>query len=103
MGYELHITLADNWTRSESKPITEAVWQAVHAEDPSLGMREDVYLHGTVRIRPVVWNAHPAKPAFWSRRGRVDVKNPDARTDAKMKEIAAALGARVVGDDDEEY
>ena len=59
------------------------------------------------REHPIVWVGHPDQaidgPNFWHDDGRIYRKNPDDPTLRKMIEIAQKLGARVVGDDDEEY
>ena len=43
------------------------------------------------------------KALFDHTEGRITVKNPDAEIIDKMRRIASALDARVVGDDGEEY
>ena len=40
---------------------------------------------------------------FDYRKGEIVVKNPGAEIRAKMKKIAAAFGANMVGDDGERY
>ena len=51
------------------------------------------------------WNAHPddGPVPFDFRKGRVVVKNPDDATLEKMRSLAAALTARVQGDEGEFY
>lgn len=36
MGYDLHVTRADDWTESESSPITLNEWLAYVQEDPEM-------------------------------------------------------------------
>ena len=36
MGYDLHVTRADDWTESESSPITLNEWLAYVEEDPEM-------------------------------------------------------------------
>ena len=111
MGYELHITLADNWLHSTQRPIAEAAWMALVDTDPSLEIRSADYYEyresttGEVkRIHPVVWTAHPKEPAaFWFMHGEIRMKNPDDLVVEKMKEIATKLGANLLGDEGEEY
>jgi hypothetical protein len=110
MGYDLHITRADNWMDAAEHPIFDAAWTLVVDGDPSLELRttdsydyRDSSTGKTVRVHPVIWKAHAEEPAFWLMKGEITCKNPDESTVAKMKEIAAKLGARVFGDDDEEY
>ena len=107
MGYDLHITRAQDWLGSESQPIGEADWRACVAADAELE------LTGAVEALPLtyenpglaVWRAHPSGDSVWFdlRDGRVTVKNPDEATIAKALSIAKRLKARVVGDDGEEY
>ncbi len=111
MGYELHITLADDWGQSAEHPIAEAAWRSVIDGDSSLCTSNTDYLDlrdlttGLVtRHHPVIWNGHPAGGVpFWFIGGQVTAKNPDAATIAKMKTMAQKLGARLQGDDGEEY
>ena len=41
--------------------------------------------------------------ALWFDEGEVTIKNPGPDVVAKLKQLAAQLGARVVGDGGEEY
>lgn len=109
MGYDLHITKADRWIDSREHPIVASEWHALVAADRSLQVRTEDFLDyeddaGQVRrIHPVVWTADPDRPYLWFKDGEITVKFPGEATIAKMKEIAAKLGARVFGDDGEEY
>lgn len=116
MGYDVHITRAEHWLDSTEAPIALAEWQAYVASDPE--MRLDGVAVAHVAGQPVlayesaglaVWLAYTGHDVggnrawFDWRNGSVIVKNPDAEILDKMKRIAAALGARVVGDDGESY
>lgn len=111
MGYDLHITRAQDWTDSESIPITGAEWKALVASDPQLeliGAAEAAAPDGVLRYENpglARWSGHTTDEEVWFdlRQGRVVVKNPDEATIAKMVAVASALGARVVGDDGETY
>jgi hypothetical protein len=46
---------------------------------------------------------HPQKWPLWWSGGEIYTKNPDDVVIAKIVRIAAALGARVLGDNDEIY
>jgi hypothetical protein len=72
-------------------PATEA--QIVGVEAVGLALWTAYSRRGNVRNS--VW--------FDYRNGRIVVKDPDDEICDKMKEIARVLGARVVGDEDEEY
>ena len=101
MGYEVHITRADDWTLSQQHPILEKEWLEVVHSDPTLQVSEEDFLgDGTDQgHRAVVWLAHPGKPQFWYGNGMVTKKHPDEPTLAKMVEIAQRLNARVIDDD----
>ncbi len=98
MGYDIHITRANDWTDSESTPITREEWLEQVAADSSIGPDpengEDDFL----------WLAHPIEPwSLWWYRGEVYTKDPDIHTIKKMAGIARLLHARVQGDDREIY
>jgi len=109
MGYEVHITRADDWTDSSRHPIPEAQWNDVVARDPTLQVSTDDYYErktpdgGIERFHPVVWLEHPDKPAFWFIDGAVDAKCPDERTVSKMMSLAASLDAKLIDDEGEVY
>ncbi|MFN8443118.1 MAG: hypothetical protein U0175_20255 [Caldilineaceae bacterium] len=116
MGYELHITRADSWLESESAPITLEEWRDYVATDPQMrmeGFAEANVADGS-RLRYehdglAVWIAysghdHEGNMAWFNHQeGRIVVKNPDEEIIAKMRIIAAALNAKVFGDDGESY
>jgi hypothetical protein len=100
MGYNLHITRADDWVDSERQPIRAQEWLAVVAEDPELR------LHPTGGPYLAVWPGpcrYPDGTWFDWLDGRVFTKHPDRATVAKMLQLAARLGARVQGDHGEWY
>ena len=116
MGYEVHITRADEWSDSEASPIALDEWiRYVDADDE---MRLDGHADadlgdaGVLRYESAglaVWTAYSGDGRDGNRAwfdhcdGRVDVKNPDEEILAKVVRIARALSARVVGDDGETY
>lgn len=85
MGHELHVTLAEDWAEAETRPIPEAEFR-LDRPDPSRDMAG----------RPF------GRDALWFDRGQITIKNPSEASVAKLKAIAQALGARLVGDDGEE-
>jgi|SRR6516162_525029 hypothetical protein len=115
MGYDVHITRAEEWSESETQPITFEEWRAYIASDPEMrldGHAETRTPDGAV-IRMegeglavwVVWPDTSDGNLAWMdhRDGRIVVKNPDAAILAKMCAIAEKLGARVQGDEGELY
>ena len=114
MGYDVHITRASDWADSRSAPIALDDWLAVVRADAEMrldGFAEASTPDGTIRYTNeglAVWTSysgHPDGRTAWFdyRRGRIVVKNPDDEIVAKMKRLAAALGARVIGDEGREY
>jgi hypothetical protein len=116
MGYDVHITRAENWTESEAKPITLAEWTAHIDSDPEMrldGAAEATTATGeTLRCQNegiAVWTAYSGHGTdgnmawFDYRDGCIVVKNPDEEIRRKMYSIASALGALVQGDEGELY
>jgi len=116
VGYDVHITRAKEWYDSEKSPITLEEWHAYLTSDPE--MRLDGYAEATtpegatIRIESeglAVWTRHSGNGLdgnmawFDYRNGQIVVNNPDDEILDKMKAIAAALHARVIGDEGEEY
>ena len=116
MGYDVHITRANEWWEAESAPITLDEWLLTVKADPEMrldGFAEVTTPEGsTIRYDNQglavwkVWEGHHEdgnKAWFDYHRGRITVNNPDDRIIAKMKQIAERLGAKVIGDEGEEY
>jgi len=99
MGYDLHVTRKDYWSDEDGPSISLDEWMAYVASDPDL--KPDWENPGPENVRFVT---HPGQwPLWWSNIGEIYTKNPDRLVVAKLVQIASALGARVVGDDDEVY
>ena len=113
MGYDVHITRAENWLNSQHHPVLESEWLGLVSADETLEVDALSYsgrdsADGTSkRQHPVIWLAHTDPqgdhPNFWYKDGRIFRKNPDDPTLKKMIEIAHKLDARVLGDEEEEY
>jgi hypothetical protein len=116
MGYDVHITRTSHWTESEQLPITLDEWKACVAADPE--MRMDNYAEVATPAGQIlridaegiaVWTGYSGYGQdgslawFIYRPGRVVVKNPDEEVIAKMKVIAQALNAQIIGDEGELY
>lgn len=116
MGYDVHITRAEDWTESHDFPIPLHEWLAYVRDDGE--MRLDRVAIATIKGEPVlayendglaVWLAYSKHQEsgnmawFDHRDGCVVVKNPDDEILAKMKAIATKIKARVIGDEGEEY
>ena len=115
MGYDLHITRADNWFDSETAPISLDEWAAYVAADPEMRMdgfaeaKVDGYILRTENDGLAVWVAYSGHGKdgnmawFDYCDGRIVVKNPDDEIIDKMKRIAAYFHAAVLGDEGEAY
>ena len=97
MGYDVHITRAENWVENEGHKIEESEWHALIESDPELR------LAGYNGPHFAIWNAHPEEDEAWLDwfDGNLFTKNPDEHLLAKMLQIADRLGANVQGDDGE--
>jgi hypothetical protein len=115
MGYDLHITRANHWTESESQAITLGEWLEYVASDPEMrldGFAEAEVGGDVLRYENeglAVWVAYSGHGVggnmawFDYRHARIVVKNPDREIVGKIKRVAQALSARVIGDDGEFY
>lgn len=100
MGYELHITRADHWSRNAGREISREEWIAIIDSDREL--ERDGILW--TRHLGAVWITHPEVDAlfhYW--RGNIVVNNPDRLTIDKMIRIALRLEAEVQGKNGEIY
>lgn len=99
MGYELHITRADDWAENGGLEISASEWHQVVDADP------DLHLAGYNGPHFTICDAHPEDDEAWLDwiDGNVTAKNPDEHLLQKMVEIAERLGAKVQGDDAELY
>ena len=109
MGYEIYVTRADSHLDTQQHPIPEVEWLAVSSRDASLCVSTHDYLDhrsadGRIeRVYPWRWTAHPDKPPLWFIEGALRAKSPDKSTVSKLVQLAHELGARVIGEDGEEY
>jgi len=101
MGYDVHITRAEQWSENEDAVISLEEWERCVEEDPELIPDPD---NG---MPMAVWTAHPNGAKAWPwlswQDGNITSKNPDDALLEKMLSIAASLDAKVQGDDGEVY
>lgn len=99
MGYDVHITRAENWSDNQGCEITAAEWHSVIDTDPELRPA------GYNGPHLAIWEAHPSNDEAWLDwcDGNITTKHPDEPLLRKMVEIAARLDAKVQGDDGELY
>lgn len=101
MGWEIHITRAVDWSDSEQQPISATEWLRLVEADAELAI--DPRDNGPYFA---LWHGHSLEndhPWFDWTDGEIITKNPDRKTLGKALEIARYFGARVQGDDGEEY
>jgi len=116
MGYQLHITRAQDWHKSSLDPISLNEWVAFVSSDSE--MRFDQCATATTPVGNTlqyqseglaVWDSYSGNGKngnfawFDFQNGEVVVKNPDEEIIAKMCRVAQTLNARVQGDDGEFY
>ncbi|MEQ8771160.1 MAG: hypothetical protein RIB60_11705 [Phycisphaerales bacterium] len=102
MGYDFHITRAESWIDSEATPIRRDEWFEFAAADPELSVDET---NASTDPTMMIWSGTDENPEPWIawENGRLYSKNAERALRIKMHSIAMHFGARLVGDDDEEY
>src|SRR4029450_3713703 len=101
MGWEIHITGAEHWADSDQHPITAQEWLSFVGADSELTIDpRDNGPYCALWLARRIEGAHPW--VGWVE-GTICTKNPDRETLGKALQIARHFGARVQGDDGEEY
>jgi hypothetical protein len=111
MGYDLHIVRTRQWVDADRHPITKDDVDALIAADPELSWSTSDFVEATnpktgevIRINSrsyaIQWKG---SSVFWWDRRKIICKNPNEPEQMKMIKMADALGAMVVGDEDELY
>jgi hypothetical protein len=109
MGCEIYITRAAEFWRTAEQPISEAEWIAFAASNPGLQLSvDDFYSRRTERgaaetFHPWLMLDLEGRPPLWYMDGALHMKNPDRAALIRMHEIATALGALLIDEDDREY
>jgi hypothetical protein len=104
MGYHVYITKAETSQETEEHPIGRDEWLRLVENDPSLTLCKgsDQPVGGGRASSPLVeWNDSGAYLDYFA--GAIVAKYPNEATLGKMRRIAFALGARVLGEDDVDY
>jgi hypothetical protein len=99
LGYDVHITRAENWASNEGQEISPEEWLRLVQSDPELiamPQNGDYF---------VVWRGSTKYPETWFdwSAGNITTKYPDRATFRKMLQMATALDAKVQGDEGEVY
>ena len=99
MGYEVHITRAENWAENQDDFIQAEEWLNLVESDGELTL--------DVRNGPyfAMWSgpSEYEEPWFAWSEGNIHATYPDPMMLGKMIQIAGKLGAKVQGDDGELY
>jgi hypothetical protein len=102
VGYDLHITRKAHWSDEDGPTIGEEEWLRVIEADPELALDQDTQCSfDDEDVVFAAWKSEPGVLGWYD--GEVSAKNPDRSLVLKMVQIAGRLGARVQGDDGEEY
>ena len=99
MGYDVHITRAEQWFESEERPIQVDEWHSYAASDANLS-REGPFDSGQHFYN---WRVGDTETWLDWFDGAIYTKNPPEDVRASMFEIATRFGARVQGDEGEYY
>lgn len=101
MGYDLHITRAGDWGRSAEYPISRQEWQAAAEAWPGIEIPGgDVPAPSP--FPDYVFCAPTASAWLCWRQGRITSRLRGSDP-ALIAQLAEAVGARLVGDDNEQY
>jgi hypothetical protein len=105
MGYELHITRAEDWLDSEENPIAREEWLSFARERNDL-VEAGWIDHGSAGREPVFeWVDEKGKKAslFWSE-SAVTISGAHGEVSLQgLVLLAVQLEGRLFGDDGEEY
>lgn len=111
MPYNIHIIKSQKWFEPDGG-ITLAEWQKLIDEDPGLEQAEKIETStndggklefGLKNSLIAKWKNKDKVVWLTFKKGGISISHPDDEIIAKAKEIASKLGARVQGDDLEEY
>jgi hypothetical protein len=106
VGYDIHIVRTNNWLEAESDPICKEDVDRMIASDPELQWSTADYVDvrevgGIIkRYYAILWNR---SPAFLWCKAEISCSNPTKQQIIKMIQVARTLGAKVIGDEQEEY
>ena len=101
MGYDLHITRAENWTESSDSPIGYEEWIAYAEGSESLAAAGTLNLKEEPTEQTIYQIARGPNLHWW--RGEVVVTGADEGHVDVLRPHAVALAARLQGDDGEVY
>lgn len=99
MGYDVHITRSDDWSKNASHAIAADEWLVVVDADPELQLDPENGPYAAV------WTPKTGRNEGWFDwyEGNVFTTNPSRPAVAKMIALAERLSALVQGDEGEVY
>ncbi|MGO8673691.1 MAG: hypothetical protein ACLQVD_20330 [Capsulimonadaceae bacterium] len=106
MAYDVHIVRSDNWLNSESRPIPKIDVDKLISDDSELDWSRvdfsDMLNEAGViaRYYAILWHG---EPTFMWYKSRIKCTDPSHDEIRKMVVMAGKLGAKVFGDEDEQY
>lgn len=104
MGYDLHITRARSWLASAGSPILVAEWVDAARLDPRLTEADPQELSdGSGNPAFLLGDELANGPARYWNDGRIVLRGADEHHVPALAEVAGAVDATLVGDDDEVY
>jgi len=105
MGYELHITRAEDWVESLDDPIAEQEWRDYADNAAQLSVNGSIGLGGTAESPVYALEADGSAPlALWWCDGRIEVAGVAGESAVPaVLAVARHLRATVQGDDGETY
>ena len=104
MGYDLHITRAEDWAEAAETPIDFAEWTTYAETDSRLSVAGTIALRNhDPQEQSVYALSHGDGPTIHWHRGDLVVAGASDADVEQLRPIADALAARVQGDDGEFY
>lgn len=107
MAYDLHIVRTADWLDAADDPVTKQQVDALVESDPELAWSVNEWVDmrdgrgkKITRYYMILWND---RPCFWRYRDQIWCARPTEEQVGKLVEMAAKLGANVLGDDGESY
>jgi hypothetical protein len=114
MGYNLYITRQEHWAENENEDLQIKLeeWLAYVQNDKELTLNKEAYSYTKKDTDEIFyspgfaeWTGNKNLEGAWFdySNGSIETKNPEQETITKMKQIAKALNAKLMGDDGETY
>jgi len=107
MGHNFHITRAADWRLAEESPIEETAWTALVTTSGSFAAKGEITFTDGPAGAPVKCPLFALRdgeePTLYWHNGEIVVTSADDSAVPELAAIAEDLGARLLGDDDEQY